>query len=894
MNYMWKCVILNVRFRLERMMAMYSRTEKSDFVASWIAAPSTLQERLACLQAQAFPNAKYIWGRDYVRQHLCRVFAIEGGISSALMQLACDNVIDVFLNGSCVASRVKSFSSEDVARYLKPGKNLLWIRTYQTATPDRFTSALIGGLRLTYANGDVQEVVTDENFVYKRLVDFWVTEEPKGWEASESDARELPLIVSARHPIAIKRSCYFRTTFSCSRTIKSAWLYGSAQGCYEPYLNGVRVTDAQFMPSSSDSAKEYQRFNVTALLKKGKNTLGAITGNGWYNCAAYGRLFANLPSVLLQLEIEYEDGTVETVKTDRTWQVAPSPLTDNDLQYGERYDARLEIPNWCEPQGDGYAWDYAEVLDPAPHTTLLEQNYPPVRPVKTHTCRYLGEIEPGVWLYDIGINIAGCVQITLREPARGERIFLQCCERLRADGSPEIGAYGAVFYQQDTLPDGISPWCLRNLNLYTAKGDAMETYVARFAYTGFRYVYVSGMKERPREEDLCAIEIHNDLEAIGSFSSADESLNRLWSAAVQTWYNNCYNGPTDCPTREKNFWNGDAQIFSHAACWISDASDFLARWTDVGRKMQPGPYGWEDEDYVIPWTLYRFFGDEEILRVKYPVMLALIEKRQEFEGMILPEHPHSPYNDWLNPTGENLSKEFFSGCWYLHMLDIVSRVADVLGDAETRDALRARFEAGCLEFNRRHYDLTCAEYDEKIQSALVLPLAFEILPEAERQRAGDSLNRYVEKNGYALTTGFQATRYLPEVLTRTGHLDTVVKLFRRDAFPSWNFIFQTGATNVTESWFGMADPDASISMSHFSLGSIVSFFFEYLGGIAVEECAPGFSHVVLKPHFHETIGAVSIRYRTPHGEIVSEWHYENGTPVWHYEVPDGVTVEVKV
>jgi alpha-L-rhamnosidase len=273
-------------------------------------------------------------------------------------------------------------------------------------------------------------------------------------------------------------------------------------------------------------------------------------------------------------------------------------------------------------------------------------------------------------------------------------------------------------------------------------------------------------------------------------------------------------------------------------------------------------------------------------------MLELIEKRQEFAGMILPENPHSPYNDWLNPTGENLSKVFFSGCWYLRMLDIVSRVADVLGDTAKRDELRERFAIGCREFNRRHYDFEAAEYDEKIQSALVLPLAFDLLPIEERQRAGDTLNRYVAENGYSLTTGFHATRYLPEVLTQTGHLDTAVKLFHRTAFPSWNDMLATGATNVTESWLGMRDPDLSISMSHFSLGAVVSYFFEYLGGIAVEECAPGFSRVVFKPHFHPAIGDCCVRYQTPHGEIVSEWHYENGEPVWSYQVPDGVTVKI--
>lgn len=872
---------------------MYKRDRKSDFLCTWISAPRALLDQFDRPRAAEFPRAKFIWGREYVRQHFLRTWVSEEIPVRTLVHFICDNSIDIYFNGVCIASDVRDFSSDRLQAYWKTGENILWIRAFQTDTIESFTSALIGGIRWEYADGRVEEIVTDERFSEKRLVDFWVTEEPVGWETRTSDARDNILVVSDRHPIAAKRSCYFKKAFSCQKGLKRAWLYASAQGCYEPYLNGRRVTDALFMPSSTERAKEYQKFDVTDMLCEGENIVGAITGNGWYNCSAYGRLLANLPSLFMELHLEYEDGGTERIASDRTWQVAPSPLTDNDLQYGERYDARLELDGWATAEGTAGEWYFAEPVLPCPHTTLWEQNYPPVRPIKEHAARYLGEIEPGVWLYDVGVNIAGNARMTLRNPKRGGRYLIQCCERLRDDDTPEIGAYGAVFYQQDTQKGGRAEWSLRNLNVYIAKGEEVETYVARFSYTGFRYIYVSGMDVRPDAADIVGVELHNDLQRLGSFRSSNDSLLRLWNATVRAWENNIFNGPTDCPTREKNFWNGDMQIFAHAACWYTDVHDLLARWTDVGRKMQPGPYGWEDEEYETAWTLYRFFGDEEILRVKYPDMLALIEKRMEFDGMILPENPRSPYNDWLNPTGANLSKVFFAGCWYLRMLDTVSRVADVLGDCEKRDELRRAFAVGCEEFNRRHYDFERGEYDERIQSALVLPLAFGILPQSERTRAADTLNRYIEENGYALTTGFQATRYLPEVLADTGHLDTAIRLFERKTFPSWNDMLSGGATTVTESWLGMRDPDASISMSHFSLGAVVCFFFEYLGGIRVNECAPGFSKVVLCPHFHPAVGSCEVRYLSPYGEIVSEWHYEGDRPVWNYRVPDGVEVEIR-
>ena len=361
----------------------------------------------------------------------------------------------------------------------------------------------------------------------------------------------------------------------------------------------------------------------------------------------------------------------------------------------------------------------------------------------------------------------------------------------------------------------------------------------------------------------------------------------------QTWRNNCYNGPTDCPTREKNFWNGDTEIFINAACWIDDVRALIARWTHVGRKMHEGPYAWEDEEYVVPFALYKFFGDKEILRVKYPQMLALIEKRIEFDGMILPENPDARYRDWLNPTGHNLTERYFGRCWWLHMLDEIAKIADILGDTEKRDELRNRFNIGKEEFNRLHFDFENCEYDEKIQSALVFPLAFGLVPDTCREKVAKNLVHYIERDGNALTTGFVATRYIMNVLADEGYLDTAVSLLHRKEFPSWNYVFSTGATNMTESWYGMNDEDKSLSMSHFSLGSVVAWFFEYLGGIRVDECTAGFSHVVFAPHFSEKIGDCKVTYKTSRGLITSEWHYEDGKPVWSYSVPDGVTVEVK-
>ena len=220
---------------------------------------------------------------------------------------------------------------------------------------------------------------------------------------------------------------------------------------------------------------------------------------------------------------------------------------------------------------------------------------------------------------------------------------------------------------------------------------------------------------------------------------------RIFNATKRSWHNNIHNGPTDCPTREKNFWNGDSQIFSHTACFMSDCSAFLARWTDNGIKTEAGPYAWEDETYEIPYTLYRFYGDREILRARYSEMLKLIDKRTEFEGMVLPENPCSPYSDWLSPAGISPSKQFFGGCWYYHMLDRISEISEILGETEKAAELRARAEAARNEFNKRHLIDDGCDYDARNQCGITLPIAFGIAPEEHRQALAARLAEYVKE-----------------------------------------------------------------------------------------------------------------------------------------------------
>ena len=874
----------------------YSRSYRDFSSAALISAPLELQARFDRKKEENFPNAKFIWPHGYVRCHLYRLFTPSSAVKKASVAFICDNLFDVWVNGVRFATDTLHLELTDITEALKDGLNCLCIRAYQSSVYDTYSAAITGGIRIEYENGEMEEMPTDGDFFQKNHVTFWETKEPEGFETLwERPKNTGVLTVTDIHPIARRRSCYFVREFELDELPVEAKLYSSARGCYEPYMNGQRVTDSFFMPFYQVYQLEYQEFDVLPLLRVGKNAVGAITGNGWYNCSSWGSLKANVPEFVAVLELTFADGRKETVNTDGSWICAPSPLVENDLQYGERYDAGLEISDWCTPDGVKDSFIPVAARKSESCASLMLQSYPFVKKMAEYSLTPVRTLPDGSPFFDVGVNIAGRARVRLKNLRRGQQIRLRYCERLDEDGiTPDNGAYTTVFYQNDCAPDGRSAAFLRNCDVYTAIGEGEEVYECRFSYTGFRYMWIEGLDGPDQLCELTAFELRTELEETGEILTDCEPINTIAAAARRSWLNNICNGPTDCPTREKNFWNGDSQIFVHSACWLTDNSEFLSRWTDNCHKCHSGPYAWEDEEYEIPLTLYRFYGDSEILRARFPKMIELINKRSEQQGYLIPkvEGTHQ-YCDWLSPTNVSPSKDFFGGCWFYHMLDTVSKIASLIGEDEKARELAERAAATRDEFNRLHLTDGGLDYDARCQCGIVLPLAFGIAPEEHREKLAKTLVGYIEKEDYHLTTGFIGTRFLPEVLADYGYADVAYKLVKQDTFPSWLHMFEGGATAITESWLGTKDPDKSLSMSHFSLGSILGWFYEYLGGIRINDSAPGLTRVVLRPHPVKEIGSFAVKYKSALGEFYTEWHFDGDTPVFTYRVPEGVEVEVQ-
>lgn len=861
--------------------------KKRTFSGAWLTAPLQYLESLEEFPALTEDAGKWIWPEAYVRGHIRKDFFLPEEAVRAEIELWCDNHLDLFINGMPAASFSGALKPLDITGYLRKGKNCVAIRAYQTDSPLRFTAAMRGCLSIRLSGGGKMELPTDGTWHSYEVSDFHKSQEPEQWTTMEHPGRagreERKMVCVDVHPRLLRRSCFFRRKLFLSAPIARAVLASAVKGVYEVYVNGTRADDSALSPGVKERYLEYQETDITALLHEGENEVLFWLGNGWYNCASWGELRAQRPCVMGELEIEYANGEKEQIVTDREWETAASPLIDNDLQFGERYDAREE---------GNCRWTAAECLPVnGEEKPFVLQDYPPIRRTERLQPISVRRLADGARLYDFGKNGAGRSRVVLRGCRNGEVVKIQYCERLDEDGSPCIGPYVDVFFPYDCFPGGKAPFARRNLDVYLCKGEEKEVYEPRFAYTGFRYIYIETEQAVPEEVEM--IILHTDLEENGWISTPDRMIRDLWEMITRSYRSNIFSGPTDCPSREKNFWNGDIQAFAHTACWYMDNSRFLARWTDGGRKIEYDVYGWEDEEYILPLVLYQFYGDREIVRAKFPAAEELLRTRRGRMTSDLPFGMRAPYRDHLG-TENRMSSDYFACCYYCLSLKMLSKMAGILGLAQKEEEYHRQYQRAREEFLKVFYHPENGDFGQDCQGGQVLPLAFGLAEGEEREKAFDRLLYYIRRADHHLTTGFLATEHLLPLLCDFGHADEAWKIFRQEDFPSWKYMMRTGATTITEDWSGNAAASPFASLNHFTLGNVGRWFFEYLGGIRVDGSSPGFQDIVLRPLFVRELSRFAVRYKSVRGEIGSAWEFRGDEILWKIRIPEGTTAVIEL
>ncbi len=701
-----------------------------------------------------------------------------------------------------------------------------------------------------------------------------------------------------------------RREFDVRSGIRRARLYITALGVYEPYLNGAIVGDHVMAPgwTSYHHRLRYQTFDVTHLLREGRNVLGAMLGDGWFR----GRLgfgggkrsiYGDRLALLAQLEITYADGTSERISTDETWRAATGPILSSDIYDGETYDARLERPGWAQAGYDDKEWTRVRVHE-WDLATLVAPLGPPVRRTEVIAPAAVHALPSGRMLLDFGQNLVGRLRLTVQGPA-GHTITLRHAEVL------EKGEL-----------------CTRPLRTaqatdrYILKGEGIETWEPRFTFHGFRYAEIENWPGELGADSIRAVVCHSDLERTGWFECSEPLLNRLHENVIWSMRGNFFDVPTDCPQRDERLgWTGDIQVFAPAATFLFDACGFLTSWLrdlDVEQKDAGGivpvvvpnvlsrpPFlaaAWGDAAVIVPWVLYERFGDRAILEAQFESMRAWVDRVAEVAGERRLWEEGFQFGDWLDPAappdrpGEARTDRGLVATAYLaRSAELVGRAAGILGLTKEQ----AHYLALAAEIRQafaQEYVTPAGRVLSDTQTAYALAIEFGLLPRPEqRQHAAERLVALVRSNNYRIGTGFVGTPLICDALCHTDNAAAAYGLLLQRECPSWLYPVTMGATTIWERWDsllpdGSVNPGEMTSFNHYALGAVADWMHRTLGGLA--PVAPGYRRLAIQPRPGGGLRYATARHLTPYGLAECAWRIQNENIEVSLVVPPNTTASV--
>jgi alpha-L-rhamnosidase len=696
---------------------------------------------------------------------------------------------------------------------------------------------------------------------------------------------------------------YLRRAFAVEREVRRATLYATARGVAELELNGARVGDAVLAPGWTDYREriEYAAHDVTGLVRRGDNVLGAIVGDGWYaglvgmDVRRAGNHYGLEPELLCELHLEHADGTRTVVASDGDWRAATGPLVYSDLLMGERYDARRELGAWSEPGGDAAGWHPVRTRA-RDATRLVPERGQPIRVTEELRPVDVTERAPGIHVFDLGQNLVGWARLRV-EGEQGTRVQLRFAEMLQPDGSLYLENLRSA----------------RPLDTYVLRGGGPETFEPRFTFHGFRYVEVTGLPGEPGPETVTACVVHSDTPRSGWFECSDDLVNQLWRNINWGQRGNFLSIPTDCPQRDERLgWLADAQVFMPTASLNMDVAAFVTKWGDdlLDAQLETGGYpdvaprllferdgapAWADAGIIVPWIMWRRYGDRRLLERHWDAMERyMAHLARHNPDLLWTERRGNDYGDWLS-VGAHTPRDVLATAYWAFDAKLMSEIAGVLGKPE-RAGHYERLRAGIVAaWNRAHVGED-GYIEGDTQTVYLLALHMDLIPEEVRPRAAERLVENIERHDGHLTTGFVGVGLLCPVLSEMGYGDVAHRLLRTETFPSWGYSIRHGATTIWERWDGWTEDGGfqtpmMNSFNHYSLGSVGQWLYEYVSGIRAAE--PGYRHVLIAPEPGELEWARAT-YRSVRGPITSAWRVEGDELRLEVEIPPNVTATVVV
>ena len=719
--------------------------------------------------------------------------------------------------------------------------------------------------------------------------------EPGDWRGPWIGHDDVNVVSNAPLPARM-----LRKEFDATKKVARATVYWCGLGLSELYVNGARVGDQVLSPVCSQYNKRayYVTQDVTRQIRSGRNALGLWLGNGrYYGIRDWVENFGT-PRALMQLEVDYADGTRDTLVSDTSWKLTTKgPIRANNEYDGEEYDARREMPGWAEPGFDDASWQPASLLSP-PGGRLSAQMQAPIRVTGKIRPVSVREIKPGAFIFDLGQNLVGWCRLKVRGPA-GAQVALRHAELLTREGSLDVSKLRSA----------------KATDLYTLKGRGTEVYEPRFTYHGFRYVEITGFPGRPTLDAIEGCVVNDDVATAGEFVCSNETVNRIYRNIVWGVRGNYHGMPTDCPQRdERHGWLGDRAEESRGESFLFDIAALYAKWTqdmtDTQKENGSLPdvcplaycppfftdnFTWPGTAVIIPGMLYEQYGDTAIIARQYPTLVKWIDYMSRYiqDGIM----PRDKYGDWCVPPGNLATAPAIIGTtFFYHCLTLMAGYATLLerpADAHRFTELARQLKAG---FNDRLYNRERGYYDNGSQTSCVLPLAFDMVPPEERVRVYDHLVRAITEQGKGyIGTGLIGGQWLNRVLTAGGHAEISYGFATNTTYPSWGYMAEKGATTFWELWNGdTAGPEMN-SHNHVMLaGDLVTWLYECLAGIRADPAEPGFKHIFMQPHPVGGLNFVRASHRSAYGLIRSEWQRDGEEFDWRISVPPNTTATVSI
>lgn len=710
---------------------------------------------------------------------------------------------------------------------------------------------------------------------------------------------------------------YLRKEFQSATLVKRATVFISGLGLYELFINGKRIGDQVLAPNPTDYRKSffYNTHDVTAQIKSGNNAIATVLGNGRFftmrqNYKTHKHNTFGFPKLLLQLEIEYTDGSKKTIVSDESWKLnVDGPIRTNNEYDGEEYDAAKEFPGWASAGFNDKTWMNAEMVE-APPGTITAQMSEPMKVMKTISPVSIKKLADGRYIIDMGQNFAGWLQLKNINGRKGDKITLRFAESLLANGELFVAnlrdAKVTDVYTFGIAPLGTTGW------------------QPSFVYHGFRYVEVTGFPGTASRKNFEGKLVYDAFSTTGFFETSDSTINTVYRNAWWGIASNYKGMPVDCPQRnERQPWLGDRTIGALGEGYLFDNAKLYAKWmkdieesqTTEGSIPDVAPAFWNYYTDDVTWpaafititnNLYNQFGDIRPVQRHYAAMKKWMQYMQD---RYMKDHivTKDKYGDWCVPP-ENLQLihakdstrltdgKLIATAYYYKLLSYMQRFAVMLEkkeDAAAFEALAVRMKNA---FQQKFYNEKLKQYDNNTVTANLLPLYFGITPDSLKQAIAEKIRYkiHVENHGHT-SAGLIGAQWQMRGLTELGYIDLAYTLASNTTYPSWGYMAANGATTIWELWNGnTADPGMNSQNHVMMLGDLLVWYYENLAGIRTHKTDVAFKKIIMKPAIPAGLDFVKASYKSMHGMISSHWKNSIDKFEWMITIPANTSATVHI